>query len=418
MERENVTQSQLPRAEAIDFLVFSHSADLYGAEQSLAEIVAEGVSRGYRLAVVLPREGPLADILRGHGATVFFARLHAWMGPRQGLVFGGVRLLQTVTEVRALRQLIRTLSPQFVVTNTAMLPGPAWAAARQRVNHLWIVRESLRSNTLLRSALPKDLIIRQIARRSAAVGAVSDFVAGQLVAATGAPRGLFRLYPVPRGLRNPSPDIDSGVAATPWAANDLKLLVIGGITPEKGQHEAIEAVSLALKGGASLRLTLVGKGQAKYVAALRKKIDKLGLSDRVRIHPWTDNPVKFYQASDFVIVATNNEAYGRTTAEALVAGTPVIAYGAGGTLEIVAAGGAIVTDEPTVASLADALLLAGGMTSEERSLLRADARRAGLRLLGRETQFSSLLGAATTILPTLRAAGGRDGITKDYPAGG
>ena len=85
-------------------------------------------------------------------------------------------------------------------------------------------------------------------------------------------------------------------------------------------------------------------------------------------------PLEVLRSADLSLVCSRNEAYGRVTVESLSVGTPVLGYRAGGTVEILAAGGGMVV-EPSVVELASALVCLG----TDRELLQTLVRAAGDR---------------------------------------
>ena len=63
-------------------------------------------------------------------------------------------------------------------------------------------------------------------------------------------------------------------------------------------------------------------------------IEQHQLKARVSIHPFQDNPSSFYNAIDWLVMATKAETFGMVTIESLACGTPVLGSNAGGTPEI------------------------------------------------------------------------------------
>lgn len=367
----------------------SHSSELFGAEQSLLEIVREARHRGHEVMVLLPKAGPLASLMREAGAEVAFCPTYAWMGTWHRTPLGVVRLLQARLAVRQHQQLQRKYKPDYVVSNSSVIPSPAWAAKATRIPHVWIVRESLQSNATLKSALPKSRIAGQIGRLSVQVFVVSEFVESQVRSLGGIQTDREVCHIRPR------PNLSAG-RSTAWAPNErtynqrLHLLIAGAVTKEKGQIVAVRAVGIAATMGIAVTLSIVGSGRKAAIDGVLREIRRASLEDLVHLHGWSTSMRDFYDTADCLIMASRNEAYGRTTAEALMTGLPVIGFALGGTTEILRSGGGILVNDISARGLAEAIVGFAGLSAACRRALRLEALQAGAALLAAESQFDAL----------------------------
>ncbi|HUF86095.1 MAG TPA: glycosyltransferase family 4 protein [Thermohalobaculum sp.] len=118
------------------------------------------------------------------------------------------------------------------------------------------------------------------------------------------------------------------------------IMLPGRLTRRKGAEELVEAARAlrAVRGGDFLVL-LVGEGDAGFEAALRRRIDRLGLGGCVHIVAGcTDMPAALKLASVVVAPSREPEAFGRAIVEAQAMGRPVIAADHGGARETVSHG--------------------------------------------------------------------------------
>lgn len=332
-------------------LFVSHSADLMGAERSLVTLVREAAEvRGHRVTVSLPAEGPLRAELARVGADVVVLPTRLWMGRRHGPLVGLVRSGQAVASVPRYRRYLRRARPDLVVTNSAVVPAGAIAARLAGIRHVWTIRESLLTNPSLRSAVPRRMIARSIARLSDGVVAISQYVAGQLLSVAPAAGPKLRVIPPSVAPRQ------RDVAPARRDSRTLeRLVLLGRYTPEKGQADAVEALGRCARAGRLLRLTLAGVGDATAQRALRALAEEHGVGHLVEVTEWTDDPDALYAAADATLMLSRNEAFGRVTVESLMSGTPVIGYRAGATTEILADGGGVLV-APDAEALAQCLL--------------------------------------------------------------
>lgn len=110
------------------------------------------------------------------------------------------------------------------------------------------------------------------------------------------------------------------------------------ISIEKGQIDAIKAVELLVRQGyTDVRLIIVGNGNDGYVWALKKYIKKKNLDNNISILPFRYDLSDLRKEVSYEIICSQNEALGRVTIEAMLAGNIVIGARSGGTTEIIGA---------------------------------------------------------------------------------
>jgi len=127
-----------------------------------------------------------------------------------------------------------------------------------------------------------------------------------------------------------------GELAETIGSGDAPILgLFGRLAPWKGQHVAIEALTLVPRA----HLVLVGGalfGEHEHEASLRRQVDVSGLNGRVHFLGFRSDVPALMAGVDVALhCSTAPEPFGRVIAEAMMAGTPVIATAAGGALEIV-----------------------------------------------------------------------------------
>lgn len=112
--------------------------------------------------------------------------------------------------------------------------------------------------------------------------------------------------------------------------------LIGRFDPQKGQLLLLEA----MKRCSSSDFSVVFLGEPtlhegkSYYHSLLDFIEEHQLHDRVYIRPFREDPVDFYRAMNWLVMATKAETFGMVTLESLASGTPVVGSNAGGTPEI------------------------------------------------------------------------------------
>ncbi|PPK60184.1 glycosyltransferase involved in cell wall biosynthesis [Malaciobacter marinus] len=118
--------------------------------------------------------------------------------------------------------------------------------------------------------------------------------------------------------------------------NSFMLGLIGRINEFKGQHLLIEAMNLLKEKELDIKAYIIGHAMSEeYLEKLKQKVIKYELEEQVLFVGFTNEPSKFMQACDVVLMTSRNETFGLVTIEAMRNGTAVIASNSGGVLEII-----------------------------------------------------------------------------------
>lgn len=326
-------------------LVVSHGVERAGAELSLIEIVAELQKWGIDVCVAVPVDGELTRRLNARSEPVQVVRIrtHRWMGARQSGLVGLFRLAQCIADIPAHYRLITNEQPDVVLINSSVAPAPLIASWLAGTNSVVTVRESIRTNPSLKSFLSGRIICWLISRLSSQVVCNSKFTADQFghdceiiyaqVSAGYAPKKARRVRS---------------------AGAPIRLVMLGTLSAEKGQSDAITAVYRARRLGALLRLDIYGDGPSSEMVKLQRQIEMLRCQSFVDLHPSVPDVAPLLNDADGTIVCSRNEAFGKVTCESLLFGVPVLGYNAGGTAEILRQGGGVVV-EPDPDHMAEAL---------------------------------------------------------------
>lgn len=159
------------------------------------------------------------------------------------------------------------------------------------------------------------------------------------------------------------------------------VLFVGRITPNKAQHDLIEALAVLRVRMPTVRLRLVGStATPRYRRALDRLVTSLGLEAAVTFVGPVDDDVLAaeYRRADVFCCLSDHEGFGMPLVEAAGAGTPVIAYDAAATAETVGGGGIVLAEKSpaTVATAIERVLTDDDLRS--RLVLAGHARRAEL----------------------------------------
>jgi len=145
-------------------------------------------------------------------------------------------------------------------------------------------------------------------------------------------------------------ELDVGAAPAPWppdagGATGTRRPVIGfvgRIEPRKGPLDLVRAATAIRAGAPGARIVLVGDdpydSAPEYARRVRESAD-------VEHIPWVPDGAAVMRHFDVLVAPSRQEPFGTVLAEAMAAGTPVVATRVGGLAEVVADGvtGRLVT---------------------------------------------------------------------------
>jgi glycosyltransferase involved in cell wall biosynthesis len=200
--------------------------------------------------------------------------------------------------------------------------------------------------------------------------AISDFVR-QVLAESGVPADMIEV--IPDGIEFPSEPPNAHLRSrmrAQWGFEEDDFLIgyMGGVTPEKGQDIAIEALRILEHSLPSARLVVAGKfcGREWEQAQCETQLARNRLK---RLGP-IDNLADFFAGLDLYAMPSRAEGLGSAALLAMAHGVPVVATRVGGLPELVEdqrTGWLVPPDSPP--ALADVIVSAA-------------ADRLGLRTLG------------------------------------
>ena len=128
-----------------------------------------------------------------------------------------------------------------------------------------------------------------------------------------------------------------------FAEDDFVFGCISRIDPQKGQHLLVEAVGELAARDSRVKLLLAGPvTDPGYGEELRATVERLGLSDRVRmlgaVEAESERHAGLLAALDAFVLPSRHEPFGIVVLEAWAAGRPVIVSEVGGLQRLVDAG--------------------------------------------------------------------------------
>jgi glycosyltransferase involved in cell wall biosynthesis len=155
--------------------------------------------------------------------------------------------------------------------------------------------------------------------------------------------------------------VPPGTAPAPLArgsdSNGAALLCVATLTPRKGHAVLVEALAGLADRDWTLHCVGSTTRDGATASALRRRIETLGLGERVRLHGELSDAAleALYRRSDLAVLASSFEGYGMALAEAMARGLGVVSTRAGAIPETVPPGAGMLVPPGDVAALRDAL---------------------------------------------------------------
>jgi len=345
-------------------LHISTGAELGGAERVVLDLVRSLDRERFRVSVVVPRRGRLAEALEAAGISSL-VREYWGRGHRLGRYSSwreyAVALLSLPQVARTLLELARRVNE----TPIALIHAhgikaqmfSALLAPLVRARIVWHVHDFLRHRRLwgvfgaLRRIIPDAVVVPS--------GAVAREFSDQ-----------SNVVVIPNGVdvREFSP------AASRRGDGRLRVGMIGALAPWKGQRVFLQAAERVSRAMPEVEFLIVGDeiydttGHRGFRQELEREVAARGLSSRVRFTGFRADVAAILRELDVLVhCAVEPEPFGRVLVEAMACGLPVVASRGGATEEIVREGETGVLIPPGDAAHLAAVLL---------TLLRDPALRA------------------------------------------
>lgn len=350
---------------------------LGGAEYALLRVAPLLARHGFEVEITTPAAGPLEDAARSAGIAVHRLAVGAlsagaWPGA-----------LAAMPRARALARkggfdlawLNGTVAQRLAPGLTCLALVPHVHDMLERTPLPW------RSRRFWAGAPVVLCASRSVADRARSLGAAADAL---------------------RVVWCPIDPVEPGERPA-WADGRPAIGFVGRLEPRKGPLDLLRALPALAERNPAARLVLVGGGElggaGAYSQEVRAEVARLG--DRVLLLGEVPDASRLMSWFDVLAVPSRVEPFGTVAAEALAAGTPVVATRSGGMQEYVTDGvvGALVPpgDPP---ALADALARVLPRSGE-----LADACRVAAAPFATERVAAAIAAAFTEALEARRPLG-------------
>lgn len=313
----------------MNILFFSHEISYGGASRALISLIKD-LKKGNNVYVVVPsKKSKIITELENMGIKVINSFYGWWEIPVRTnvlnkIIYRILYFLEPVFIVNLLR-IIKRLDIDIIHSNSSVIDIGARVAKKLKKNHVWHFREFT------------GIHLKFIKGESKSYDFINDN-AGSIIYVSKAIKDFYE--------ENVSEDIGTliydGISKDFMIHKDyvkkdkVTFLLVATLEENKGQSLAIKAAHLLVdKGICNFEILFAGGNPTNYLDKLNLMINEYCLIDNIKYIGFVDNMKKLRENVDVELMCAPREAFGLVTAEAMMAGNPVIGSNSGGTSEII-----------------------------------------------------------------------------------
>lgn len=310
-------------------LIIGHEQNLNGATRSLLNIADSMLSRGHCVYVLTAyHEGDFFRELKKRNVTVLSESFYKWCEGKRGRR-GWIRklLLWRLRWNRVNRKTAKKVAAyairekiDIIHSNTSVINIGGLISRYSGIRHVWHIREFADLDYHMFPLISKSRYYSFMNRYTDRFICVSNAVAEHYSLLDGKKKTVIYNGIDPNAI---------AVREKRREEEQVRILISGTVTPAKGQDEAVQACAELFSQGID-RFELLIAGAGKFYFDIPEAI-----KDRVKLLGYVDQIGLLLGTVDIQLVCSRAEAFGRVTAEAMMAGIPVIGSNTGGTPELI-----------------------------------------------------------------------------------
>lgn len=319
------------RLVSMRVLLTHSSADMYGSDRMAAEAAGALVQGGHDVCVVLPGEGPLGAKMREVGAEVRYVDVPV-LRKSSLRPHGFVTLLGELARASpSMWVAIRHVRPDVVYVNTITQPwwlALAWLLRLPSVTHVREAEPQLPRLVATGLMLPLLLSDKIICNSRSTEDEVRRAV----------PVRADRLQVIYNGKDWSGYELAESPPQDTESPRTLVILVVGRLSPRKGQDVVIRALGDLVSLGVQATVRLAGDvfpGYEWYERDLREMAVSLGVGDRVEFLGFVEDIGPELVRASVAVVPSRIEPFGTVAAESMAASVLTIVAEVQGLTEIV-----------------------------------------------------------------------------------
>lgn len=305
-------------------ILFIHSsADLYGSDRTLLNIVKYIDKNKYNLFILLPTSGPLVNELNKLANIKIIIFDFAVLRRKDLNIVGVIKFLNRLKKsYKFLGKFVEKEKIDIVYTNTSVIFCGAIIAKRKHIKSIWHVREIIKNKY-------ENMFISFLLNKCSDVVVVNSKATGDSLKV---PTKKIRVvYNSVESINSYFPLKHSG--------KEIVVGMAGRINRWKGQKLFVDVAYIIHKKYPNVIFKIAGDtclGEEFLRKDLENYIKNKNLSNVVSLIGYVKDMNEFYSSLDiFVLPSIQPEPFGLVITEAMEYGIPVVATNHGGPVEII-----------------------------------------------------------------------------------
>lgn len=314
-------------------LVVTHENDLSGANKSLLSIIKGLKNKVDFTVLVNEKNGKLTDELRKLNIDTLYYPYTWWYAHNRSsslkkiyrkLIETSIFYIHRYLSKRFIR-ILESKNFDMVYTNTSTVDVGIRIANSLHLPHIWHIREFGEEDFGFQYIKNKNFYRKRfneteymIVISEALKNKYKNFVDEEKI------RVIYNGFNID--------DLFIDITRKKVDMDPVKILVTGQVSEAKCTHHAIYACKKLVDEGINLKLNIAGTIDEDYI---KKTVPN------VKDYKWcnflgqVENIKKLREKTNLELICSKNEAFGRVTIEAMLAGLPVIGANTGGTKELI-----------------------------------------------------------------------------------
>jgi len=327
----NLAFAKKEKSNMVAFI--SHSFKDGGSEKSLINMISGLISRKIFCHVFISNQGSLEEELKKMPVSYSIVPVPWWARSNSSRISEK----KAEKEIKKAQEIILNellaINPDIIYTNSSVVNIGAIVAKKMNVPHIWHIREFVTKKRGVEFYRNFADVARFIYDNSSKIlfnsHSLKEYY--EKVIAKDKSEVVYNHINI-RGITN------SQKKKIKYFKDEenLKMIIIGAVMLGKGQKDAVLAIKNLVKNGVkNIELLIVGGIEPAYHKELSDIIEKNELKGSIRFTGHLNDPLGALAESDLFLMCSQDEAFGRVTAEAILMKKPVIGARSGGTPELV-----------------------------------------------------------------------------------
>lgn len=311
----------------MNIVYFCPSEGMYGDNMALLRIMPHLMKHGVKPLFIVAYEGDFSKKLQEEGYSYIISNNRLWnlydlSSPIKNFIIGCIWRIKkhyfNKRSVTIIARKIEDFHANLVHSNSSNSSFGFYLAKAIGVKHVWHLREYAKLDANKQYFPSKSIFLKRLRSESNYTISITPLISSYF-------QRMEKDKVIYDGV------IDNSIAPMSIKEKEKQFLFVGRLFEKKGIKDVITAFAKASNCNEDYCLCIVGDGNTEYKEYLVELTKELDISQRVIFMGYRKDVTEIMNKSKALIVASDFEAFGFITAEAMNAGCYVIGKNTAGT---------------------------------------------------------------------------------------